>query len=402
LFAAGTTPCRKLHRLAHSVIILDEAQSIPVELLRPTLMALKELVAHYGCTVVLCTATQPALESREKEFEIGISKPHPIIRDVPALFTVLKRVAVERLGPVSDDALVERLANERAALCVVNTRPHAAKLFDALAAGGGGKGCYHLSTFMCAQHRRDKLAEIRQRLKDRKPCRLISTQLIEAGVDVDFPAVYRAPAGFDAFAQAAGRCNREGLLEKDGQPIPGRVYLFDTETPPPPGLQRSAAQSARELIAEHPDPLAPAAVEAYFRLFYWSQKDRHNWDKPDVLGPLSDDFKHKELQLKFRTAASRYQIIREEQTSILVPYNDEARCIRDRLMRGDPADFQLLRKSQRYLVGVREESLKKLEENQLIIQHESGLWWLANDRAYSPNKGMSFDAVGFAPEMLIG
>ncbi|HWE01801.1 MAG TPA: CRISPR-associated helicase Cas3' [Tepidisphaeraceae bacterium] len=399
LFAAATTPCRKLHRLAGSVIILDEAQTVPVELLRPTLMALKELVAHYNCTVVLCTATQPALQWRE-EFEIGISKAQPIIRDEHALFNALKRVHVERLGTVTDDQLIDRLADERAVLCIVNTRPHAANLYDALVSRMGVKGCYHLSTSMCAQHRRDKLAEIRRRLKDEKPCRLISTQLIEAGVDVDFPAVYRAPAGFDAIAQAAGRCNREGRLRRDGQPILGRVYTFDTETPPPPGLQRSSAQSARELIGQYPDPLAPAAVEAYFRLFYWSQQDRHKWDKPDVMGALSDNFGHPEMQLKFKTAAQRYKIIRDEQTSILVPYNDEARRIRDLLLRNDAADYALLRSAQRYLVGVQDHWLKKLVDNQLIAQHESGLWWLTNERAYSPDKGMSFEAVGFDPDML--
>ncbi|MGA2441468.1 MAG: CRISPR-associated helicase Cas3' [Tepidisphaeraceae bacterium] len=363
LFAARTTPCRKLHRLARSVIVLDEAQTIPVELLHPTLLALKELVAHYGCTIVLCTATQPALEWRAKVFEIGIENVRPIVRDVPALFSALKRVKVARLGKLTDEQLLERVAAEPAVLCIVNTRPHAAKLYDALAARTDGDGCYHLSTFMCAQHRREKLAEIRQRLKDRKSCRLISTQLIEAGVDVDFPAVYRAPAGFDAIAQAAGRCNREGTLTKDGQPILGCVYVFDTATPPPPGLQRSAAQSARELVAQHPDPLEPSAVEAFFRLFYWSQKDRHQWDKPDVLGPLTDDFTRPEINLKFRTAAERYKIIREEQTSILVPYNEEARNIRDHLMLGHKVDYAMLRSAQRYLVGVHDQLLKQLADN---------------------------------------
>lgn len=402
LFAAATTPCRKLHRLARSVIVLDEAQTIPVELLRPTMMALKELVAHYGCTVVLCTATQPALERREREFEIGIGDVQPIIRDVPTLFNALRRVEVKQLGQLSDVQLIGRLGQEKKALCVVNTRPHAAKLFNGLTTAMGQAGCYHLSTFMCAQHRRDKLKEIRMRLEQGKPCRLISTQLIEAGVDVDFPAIYRAPAGFDSFAQAAGRCNREGRLEENGRPILGRVYLFETETPPPPGLQRAAAQAGQELIGQHPNPLAPAAIEAYFRLFYWTQMDRHQWDKPEVLAALADDFRRPELQLKFKTAAMRYKIIRDEQTSILVPYNDEARRLRDHLHRGDPVDFLFQRRAQRYLVGVRDNWLNKLQESRLISQHDSGIWWLANDNAYSPEQGMSFDAVGFDPELLVG
>ena len=210
LFAAAATPCRKVHRLVRSVIVLDEAQTIPVELLRPTLLALQELVCHYGCTVVLCTATQPALEWRAGEFELGLRNVRPIIQDQAALFAALRRVEVVRVGRLGDEALADLIAAEHAALCIVNTRRHAAELYDALVARGGPAGCYHLSTFMCAQHRRDQLAEIRRRLRDSQPCRLVSTQLIEAGVDVDFPAVYRAPAGFDSLAQAAGRCNREG------------------------------------------------------------------------------------------------------------------------------------------------------------------------------------------------
>jgi len=401
LFAARGTPCRKLHRLARSVIVLDEAQTIPVELLRPTLMALKELVARYGCTVVLCTATQPALEKREKEFEIGIDARdvRPIIRDVPALFVALRRVEVSRLGKLADAELVARLAEEQAALCVVNTRPHAAKLYDALVARRGTQGCYHLSTFMCAQHRRDRLAEIRQRLKEGKPCRLISTQLIEAGVDVDFPAVYRAPGGFDSVAQAAGRCNREGSLERDGRPALGRVYVFDTESPPQPGLLRAAAQCGRELAGRFADPITPAAIEAYFRLYYWSQK--HQWDKQGVLAALADDFKHRDLQFKFRTAASLYKIIREEQVQILVPYGDHAKRLRDRLLKSGEIDYALLREAQRYTVGVHDKLLNAMRENRIVVEHDSGLWVLVNEAAYSPEKGMSPEAVGIDPTLMI-
>jgi CRISPR-associated endonuclease/helicase Cas3 len=400
LFAAHTTPCRKLHRLARSVIILDEAQTIPVDLLWPTLAALKELVAHYGCTVVLCTATQPALERREHEFEIGIEKVQPIARDAQALFAALRRVQVTRLGLQTDEQVVERLSDEPAVLCVVNTRPHAAALYDALVAKAGKEGCYHLSTFMCAQHRRERLAEIRGRLKEGRSCRLISTQLIEAGVDVDFPVVYRAPAGFDSIAQAAGRCNREGRLEKDGLPTLGRVYVFDTEKQPPIGLLRDAAQCGRELFERHPDPLIPAAVEDYFRLLYWQKKTA--WDKHDVMGALADDLTRAELILQFREAAKRYQIIRDEQVSILVPYDAEARRIRDELRKNAEVNFQLMRDAQRYIVGVHEHLLCKLESNGVVVEHPSaGLWLLVNEGAYSAEKGLTPDAVGIDAALLI-
>lgn len=394
LFAAATSPCRKLHRLANSVIILDEAQTIPLELLRPTLEALKELVRHYGCSVVPCTATQPALEERE-DFTIGLSEVRPIIKDASALFSALKRVQVMQLGKLDDDELAQRLAGESSALCVVNTKLHAAKLYDALVGRCGPVGCYHLSTFMCAQHRREKLTEIRQRLKENKTCRLISTQLIEAGVDVDFPAVYRAPAGFDSIAQAAGRCNREGKLDDQG-----RVYVFQTEAPPPPGLLRSAAQCGQELLGRHADPIAADAIEHYFRLFYWSQK--HQWDRFGVMEMLSDDLRRPELGFMFRQAANKYRIIRDQQASVLVPFDAESRQMIESLSNGRPADFQVLRDAQRYVVQVRENLLGVLLNNRLLLEHPSGLWLLLNDDAYSSEKGLSPNVAGFDPELLIG
>lgn len=403
LFAAKTTPCRKLHRLARSVIILDEAQTIPVELLQPTLMALEELVANYGCTIVLCTATQPALE-KNADFTIGIDPAaiRPIIRDAPALFTALRRVQITRLGRLSDDELADRLAAEHQALCIVNSRPHASHLYHALCSRRGEKGCYHLSTFMCAQHRREKLAEIRQRLIDRQPCVVISTALIEAGVDVDFPVVYRGPAGFDSLAQAAGRCNREGeLVDADGRPMLGRVYAFDTEAPAPPGLQRSAAQCGLELANRFPDPIIPQAIETYFRLFYWTQKQR--WDQPKVLEALSANLRDRELALNFRQAAERYQIIRDEQIPILVPHGDKGREIHSRLLNSGDVDYRLLREAQPYIVGVHERLHHELRKRGLILQHPGGLdlWLLMNFSAYRSDIGLSAEDAGMDPEIWV-
>jgi CRISPR-associated endonuclease/helicase Cas3 len=404
LFASAGTPARKLHRLANSVIILDEAQTIPVDLLRPTLAALRELVARYGCTVVLCTATQPALQYRPNEFEIGLQGVRPIVPDEAAMHRELKRVEVIRCGILSDDALVQRLATERQVLCVVNTKAHAAKLYDALVASRGkSAGCYHLSTFMCAQHRRDVLAKIRQRLHDKKSCRVISTQLIEAGVDIDLPVVYRAPAGFDSIAQAAGRCNREGkLADENGNPILGKVYVFDTEQLPPPGMLRNAAQVGTELAGDYPDPLAPSAVEAYFQMLYWSRS--HEWDKHDVMPCFNYDpyqTEHRKLApFRFRTAAEAYQLIREQQTPILVSYNQEAQKMVDHVMAGKPIDAGFFRAAQKYTVSVRDDLLQKVFDNAVLVQHEAGLWALGNEKAYSREKGLLPTAVGLSPESL--
>lgn len=244
---------------------------------------------------------------------------------------------------------------------------------------------------MCAQHRRNVLAKIRRRLKEGKSCRVISTQLIEAGVDIDFPCVYRAPAGFDSIAQAAGRCNREGtLVDEQGNPIPGRVYVFDTEQLPPPGLLRAAAQAARELADAHPDPLAPSAVEDYFKLLYWSRS--RDWDKHGVMPcfeyALGNKAHAKLIPLKFRTAAEAYQLIREVQTPILVPYNAQAKQMIAHVVAGQPVDYAFFRDAQRYTVSVRDELLQKVFDNASLVRHEAGLWALANADAYSPEKGM--------------
>ncbi len=416
LFASATTPARKLHRLAHSVIILDEAQTMPVDLLTPTLAALRELVARYGCTVVLCTATQPALERRPGEFDIGIDRPHPIVPDAPALHRELKRVEVTPAGLLDDGTLVRRLAAKREVLCIVNTKAHAAKVYDGLVAEAGtADGCYHLSTFMCPQHRRDILLRVRRTLhrnrlavaRDEKrwPCRVVATQLIEAGVDVDFPTVYRGPAGFDSIAQAAGRCNREGkLTDRDGQPTLGKVVVFDTEKVPPPGLLRQAAQVGAELAPGHPDPLAPSAVEAYFRQLYWSRS--HEWDKHNVMPCFAYDphhiADHRTLApFQFRTAAEAYQLIREQQTPVLVPYNREARAMVDHALAGKPIDLTFFRQAQKYTVSVRDHFLQKLSDNAVLIRHEAGLYVLANRGAYSSTKGLLPEVAGISPESLM-
>ncbi|HRQ76823.1 MAG TPA: CRISPR-associated endonuclease Cas3'' [Phycisphaerales bacterium] len=392
MFASATTPCRKLHRLARSVIILDEAQTIPIEYLQPTLQALKELVENYGCTVVLCTATQPALEKRDG-FAIGIEGVRPIIGDPAAFQQSLQRVRIHQVGRLTDDELSGRLAGDPSVLCIVNTRPHAAKLYDALTARVGAEACFHLSTFMCAQHRRDVLKTIRQRLQDKEACRVISTQLIEAGIDVDFPVVYRAPAGFDSIAQAAGRCNREGALPC------GQVYVFEAETPVPAGMLRQAAQAASELIDQYDDLLSPQAIEAYFRLFYWSQS--HQWDKRNIMPQFVMERSDPALHLQFKTAASLYRLIDDVQFPVLVTYDDHARNLQGRLLRGESIDYFFHREAQRYLVSVPERLLRCLEANHVVTSNGSGLWWVINEQAYSADKGLIFNKAGIDPDLLM-
>ena len=191
LFAARTSRCRKLHNLTKAVVILDEAQTLPVDYLEPCLRVLRELTTHYGSTVVLCTATQPAIQRRD-DFSIGLDDVQEIIPDHRQLYANLKRVIVEDLGQVKDARLSERIIENQQVLCIVNTRQHARILFQAI--GENEDGNFHLSALMCPDHRTTMLAHIRQQLAAGRPCRVISTQLVEAGVDVDFPVVYLVSA----------------------------------------------------------------------------------------------------------------------------------------------------------------------------------------------------------------
>ncbi|MEA3245503.1 MAG: CRISPR-associated endonuclease Cas3'' [Gemmatimonadota bacterium] len=399
LFASATTPCRKIHRLARSVIILDEAQTLPVDLLAPTLAALRALVQRFACTVVLCTATQPALERRDG-FAIGLTGVRPIVADPVRHFDALRRVTVTRLGSVQDDGLAAQLAAAPSALCIVNTRRHASALFRRLCelrvgeTPAGNHGVFHLSTYMCAAHRRTVLREIRQRMEEKRPCHVVSTQLIEAGVDVDFPVVFRAPTGFDSVAQAAGRCNREGRFDT------GHVYLFDTIEQPPPGMLRRAADTARELAGRYPDPLHPDAIGAYFRQLYWSQS--HRWDQRGVLPLLRADFtRHDGLEYRFRRAADQYQIIENGQCTVVVPYGESGRRLVRELLRGDVVTGATYRALQPFVVNVYKNEASELSEAGVIVEHDSGLFVLANESAYDRHTGLITARQGMSPDLLI-
>lgn len=393
LFASRTSPCRKLHRLARSVIVLDEAQTLPPGLLRACLAALRELVTDYGCTVVLCTATQPALNRRD-EFPIGIESACEIIPRPAELAAAMRRVEVKSLGRITDEELASNLKREPSWLTIVNTKPHAAALYRRLRAlpNESGDGLFHLSTLMCGQHRSDRLTEIRERLRQRAPTRVVSTQLIEAGVDVDFPVVFRAMAGVDSIAQAAGRCNREGKLTGLG-----KVWLFDPADVTLRGDLGTMAAKTRELLPDHADLLDAAAVERYFELYYWSRRGDRAWDDPDVLSCFPEE--RGQFAYDFRTASERFRMIEETTESVFVPYGRGAQLIEQ--LRRDGPERYLLRRLQRYVVGV-----FTLTHASLVaagdIEIENGFSVLANTDLYDKNLGLLVDQPGQRrPENLI-
>lgn len=350
LFGNRTSVCRKLHNLARAVIILDEAQTIPVEYLQPCLQALRELTENYGATVVLCTATQPAVHMRP-DFAIGIRDVREIIPDPPGLYRRLKRVNVEDLGMQSDADIGSRLLEEEQVLCIVNTRGHARSLTEAL---GEDDGHFHLSALMCPAHRSRALVTIRQRLKDGLRCRVVSTQLVEAGVDVDFPVVFRSMTGLDSIVQAAGRCNRNGRLSKMG-----RAYIFRSEHQDKERFLADTANCAAQVLDLHPgDPLALEAVEHYFKLYYWDQAAR--WDTKKILQSfhLIQD-RGFPFQFDFARVGRDFLLIAEDTRPVIIPWGEEGRhlCTMLRAMPG--LNREIARRLQRYSVQIRTRSWMK-------------------------------------------
>lgn len=328
LFANRPRPCRKLHRLANSVLLFDEVQTLPPQLAVATLAAVSRLVERYGCTVVFATATQPAFEDLNGDIRKYCSQgwsPAELVRpeNLRRMFSLsARRTAVEwRLEQSTRwDALAHELARHQSALCVVNLKRHAKQLVELLEATGGRAGLFHLSTNLCPAHRDVVLTEVRRRLEKGEPCRLIATQCIEAGVDVDFPIAYRALGPLEAVAQVAGRCNRGGKRP------PSRVVVFvpkrsaDESALYPPGYGE-AAEHARSFVCEfvrkHGEEAAeklihdPNAVADCVRQFYaLSGNTRLPRELADAL-----------LARDFERVAAEYRLISSDTVQVLVPYD---------------------------------------------------------------------------------
>jgi CRISPR-associated endonuclease/helicase Cas3 len=306
LFAARPSRCRKLHNIAGSVIVLDEAQSLPRSLLMPTLRMIDTLAAKYGCSFVLCTATQPAFDSRQLKKGGLQLEGQELAPDPVALASRLRRARIVQGGAMEDTALIDALRDTPQGMVIVNSRKHALELFQAVQAEGLD-GAVHLTTRQYPAHRRRILSAVRQRLKDGTLCRLIATSLIEAGVDVDFPKGWRAETGLDSIVQSAGRVNREGkrplqdstltVFEAPGQPVP-------TSLKPLISAMRSTAQRFEDL-------LSPEAIRDWFEQVYWTHG-------PERMGqPMVDAFEFGRVGTDFpyRRTAEKYRMI----DSIMVP-----------------------------------------------------------------------------------
>lgn len=392
LFAAKTSRCRKLHNICNSVVILDEAQLLPSEYLSPILRALELLVDYYNVTFVICTATQPALEEQDESPEFpGLKKGSvkEIIQDVPALYRSLKRVHVDFPEDVHTattwEKLAEDLTNHEQVLCIVSDRKSCRLLHSMMPSN-----TYHLSALMCAQHRSITIARIKADLAEEKQTRVISTQLVEAGVDLDFPVVYRAIAGLDSIAQAAGRCNREGSLNKDGKL--GKVVLFIPPKQSPPGILRKAAETASRMIDSGVTDILDQSIFAdYFSELYWKV---NSLDRKGILDLLKPDYSN--LRIQFRSAGDAFQLIdNSKQRNIIVPFDDGEELIA--LLKSRGPDRWLLRKLQRYSVNIYVNDFNELLSRGSLEEIHPGIFALKCKVEYDGETGLVIQDL-YSPE----
>lgn len=407
LFADRPSRCRKLHNIAGSVVILDEVQTLPIHLLRPAMAALDELALNYRTSIVLCTATQPALRvmdnalpllPNKKPIGFDICADRELAPDPPRIYRALRRVDVERCATkIPDGAIAARFAEQPRMLCIVNSRRHARDLFAAIR---DQPGAVHLSTLMCARHRRTILEKLRIDLKNDAPVRLIATSLIEAGVDIDFPEVWRAAAGLDSITQAAGRCNREGKL-----PTLGRVVVFEPESPnaAPPHELKIRWQAARQTLAKHDDVLGLDAIADFYRELYWTKG-------PDALDAVKvGDYRGilaavgeqaTGLDFPFKSIAQGFRLIDDIMEAVVVPWrdcldDDAAETLLARLAAQDRPRRDDLRQLQQYVVPVPKRTRDKWLAAEILkpIHPKLGdaILRLANLDQYDSETGLRLD-----------
>lgn len=394
LFADKPSQCRKLHNIAGSVIILDEAQTLPLKLLRPVMAAIDELARNYKCSIVLCTATQPALKKTD-DFYNGFENVREIAPEPEELFKKLKRVQVRNIGVQTDEQLVEELLKREQVLMIVNNRRHARALYDRIK---DQSGATHLTTLMCAKHRTQVLDKVRADLKLGKPCRLISTSLIEAGVDVDFPCVLRAETGLDSIAQAAGRCNREGKRPLESSDV---LVFQSPEWPAPPELDQLAG-NMREVMRNHAgDLLAPEALTMYFKSVYWAKGAELDGKKL-----LETHHNHaRNLSFPFQNIARDFRMIESHLKPVIIEFKStkfdkEAENLVIALRVADNVGG-IARKLQPYLVQIPEKGFEALLECgaiEAIAPEKFGdqFWVLRNTESlYSKEAGLSWENPTF-------
>jgi len=436
LFSKGTRSARRMHQLANAVIIFDEVQTIPIRCVHMFNIALRFLVKSCGSTVLLCTATQPLLEKIEPEKRaLQILPEQRIVQDVKSLFYNLKRVKVHdcrKAGGWTDDEVADLVKQEiqdsGSVLIVVNTKKSARNLYNQLRESGL-KGIFHLSTDMCPVHRMKVLGVIKKRLgKESTIC--VSTQLIEAGVDIDFGSVIRYLAGLDSIAQASGRCNRNGRRKS------GNVFVVNPQQENLDRLKeiRIGAEKAERVLDEFretPDKfdgdiIGPAAMEQFYRYYFYDRKEEMkypvsskspvgrqdnlfelfstNWVSVQEYERVHQSSPALPFKQSFKTASNAFHAIDSSTYGIVVPYKEEGKKIINELCSAFEVEkqYKLLKKAQRYSINVYKNVFKELYEKKIIYeaQEGTGIFYL-DSQYYSSEFGLSKEIVNEMPVYLL-
>lgn len=386
LYANKTSRCRKLHNIANSIIILDEAQMMPVDFLKPCLHVLEQLVHYYGCTVVLCSATQPELGRYLQKNPIQ-KNPIEIMENVGELFQFFKRVTFDIDGETDYAEIAKKLDECEQVLCIASTKKEAEKIFELL----DGEAMY-LSTNLCPAHRREIIREMKTRLQDGKPCRVVSTSIISVGVDIDFPVVYLQYTGLDSLIQGAGRCNREGRqsLQKS------RAHIFWTKESKKSLFMRKEKQVTDMIRKKYnaEEMTEPSAIRTYFENWYQSNEGNLDYREIEKLAQ----------SLSFAEIGKRFHLINDSTKSVFIPFDEKARNIKEQLMMGNRSR-QLMRAAGAYMINVRyskaqgqSDFMKLLTQGQIeMFPGDENLAYLVNMEDYDVELGLkikSEDGVG--------
>lgn len=372
VYSNRPSKCRKLHNISNSVIIFDEAQMLPTEHLRPCVAAIAKLVKDFASTAVLCTATQPFLNDLIIKYS-SINDVHEICPNTSELFSKFKRVTFNNAGRLDIDILSQKLSAHEQVLCIVNSRKSAQEIYKKLPK----EGSFHLSTLMFPAHRKEVLDKIRKRLVSGLPCRVVSTSLIEAGVDIDFPSVYREMAGLDSILQAAGRCNREGKHST----FDSVVTIFEGVSTVPPVLKINIG-AAKEVLTDDADLSDPDTVDNYFKAYRSLSGVR--LDSVGVIEAFENGING--CTFPFKTVAERFHLIGDTTKTVYIPIGEGEELINR--IRSGIVTRDIFRKLNQYSVSIYEKQYSLLEGKGALLPLYEDDSFLCDTRLYDPALGL--------------
>lgn len=375
LFANKPSKCRKLHNIANSVIIFDEAQMLPNDYLKPCIAMIEELLNNYRTSVVLCTATQPALRS----FFQGSVSATELCPRMDEQFQFFQRTLFENIGTVTEECLIDKLKRENQALCIVNTKKRAQNIYKELREDG----VYHLSTSMYPKHRKRVLERIRERLRENKKCILISTSLVEAGVDLDFQSVYRELAGVDSMIQAAGRCNREGHRKVEES----KVLIFRFEEKESVLGQRQQIDVAKSLMADGRDLSDRETITRYFEMLYHIKGE--SLDKKKIM----DEFTNKKIKYRFAQVGKDFRLIEQNTKTIFINDEEDAdEILRELKEKGFTRSG--MRKANQYCITIYDQTFDKMYGAGMlkpIAENMEDFYELTDESRYTEEMGLELE-----------